>query len=752
MLWHKRAAPFLASVSISTIAFVATAHAQRASDALKDQIIVTATKQVGGVAAQDAPIAITAYGAEQLEALRVRDLESLSYSQPNVSLEDVGSIQGTANFSIRGLGINSSIPSIDPTVGVFVDGVYLGMTAGLLFDTFDLEAIEILRGPQGVLFGRNVTGGAVLIRTKRPTDEFEASAQGAWETGLNQVYQASVSGPIVPGVLKAKIAAYYKNDEGFWANELDGSKLGEVETIVVRPVIEFTPSENAEFIVRYEHGESEGHGTIAQNRALFERGTDDVTTDEPGFMDHEWDQVSAEANIDVPFGDGVITNIFGWRQYSSASQSDFDASTSNLLLFGEITEQEQFSNELRYSGRFFDRVNFTLGGFWFDQELKYQETRFLFQDPSLAPAQAIGAAPGPFSFYGGGIQNHQVLGVFGQAAIELSSALTLDLGLRWSREEKDVQLATIVPGPASPDLRSIPMGACNIHADDCFFNLNADPTFDPEEDWSNLSPKIGLRYSLADNARLYGHWSRGFRSGGYNLRNTVPTASPGPFEEEQVDTFEVGFKSEPLPGAIFNAAIFHTSISDMQREVLLSDPILGTIQIITNTADAKIFGVEFETQYSPVEGLVLNASVGHLNAEYTDILFDISGDGVVDETDLALALPRVPKLTYNIGFVYDHDIGNAGFLTARANFSHRDSQAFTDNNRGILSGGDMLDASLSFTTNGGGLRFSIYGDNLLDENTEGSDSQTPFPLGSTNGSHSPLNKGRVLGASVKVAL
>ena len=190
----------------------------------------------------------------------------------------------------------------------------------------------------------------------------------------------------------------------------------------------------------------------------------------------------------------------------------------------------------------------------------------------------------------------------------------------------------------------------------------------------------------------------------------------------------------------------------MQREVLLSDPILGTIQIITNTADAKIFGVEFETQYSPVEGLVLNASVGHLNAEYTDILFDISGDGVVDETDLALALPRVPKLTYNIGFVYDHDIGNAGFLTARANFSHRDSQAFTDNNRGILSGGDMLDASLSFTTNGGGLRFSIYGDNLLDENTEGSDSQTPFPLGSTNGSHSPLNKGRVLGASVKVAL
>ena len=193
MFWHKRAAALLASVSVSTIAFAATAYAQRASDALTDEIIVTATKQVGGVAEQDAPIAISVYGEEQLEALRVRDLEALSDSQPNVSLEDVGSIQGTANFSIRGLGINSSIPSIDPTVGVFVDGVYLGTTAGLLFDTFDMEAIEVLRGPQGVLFGRNVTGGAVLIRTKRPTDEFEASAQGAWETGLNQVGASTVA-------------------------------------------------------------------------------------------------------------------------------------------------------------------------------------------------------------------------------------------------------------------------------------------------------------------------------------------------------------------------------------------------------------------------------------------------------------------------------------------------------------------------------------------------------------------------------
>jgi len=765
MSW-KRNLLCLISSSALTVVLATTAHAQqttateqnpgqqgkdmrRASDALTNVIVVTATKRAGGVAVQQAPIAITAYGEEQLEAMRVRDIESLSYSQPNVSLEDVGSIQGTANFSIRGLGINSSIPSIDPTVGVFVDGVYLGMNAGLLFDTFDLEAIEILRGPQGVLFGRNVTGGAVLLRTKGPTDEFEASAQATLETGLSQTYQASVSGPLAPGVLNAKIAAYYNHDDGYFTNELDGESLGEVETFVIRPVIEFTPTDALEIVVRYEHGEAEGDGTIGQNRALYERGTDKVITDEPGFMDHKWDFVSAETNIDVGFGDGVITNIFGWRKYNSSSQSDFDATSLNLLLFGEITEQEQFSNELRYSGRFFDRVDLTVGGFWFDQQLKYQETRFLFQDPSLAPAQDAGLVPPPLSFYGGGIQDHNVLGVFGQAAIDLTSSLALDVGLRWSREEKSVQLATVQPGPASPDLLSIPAGACNIQAGDCFFNLNADPTFQPEDDWNSLSPQVGLRYLLSEDARLYGHWSRAYRSGGYNLRNTVPSASPGPFDQEEVNSFELGLKSEPLAGATFNVALFKTTISDMQREVLLSDPILGTIQQIANTADAEILGFEIEAMYSPVDDLVLTGSVGHLSAEYQEILFDISGDGVVDDNDLALALPRVPEWTYNFGFVYDYDIVSAGILTARANFSHRDSQAFTDNNRGILSGADILDASLSFVTEDGTLRFTVYGSNLLDEITEGSDSQTPFPPGSTNGSHSPLNKGRVFGVSLK---
>ena len=147
------------------------------ADALSDVIIVTATKKGYGENLQNVPVAVTAFGEAQLDAKFVQNLQSLSYDVPNVQLEGVGTAPGYANFTIRGLGINSTVPSIDPTVGVFTDGIYLGINAGVVLDNFDLEGIEVLRGPQGLLFGRNVTAGAVVMRTTRPDFNFRASAR-----------------------------------------------------------------------------------------------------------------------------------------------------------------------------------------------------------------------------------------------------------------------------------------------------------------------------------------------------------------------------------------------------------------------------------------------------------------------------------------------------------------------------------------------------------------------------------------------
>merc|ERR1712137_1085021 len=178
------------------------ADRQSAIDRVLGTVTVTATKKKDVENVQDVPVAVTAFNSDTLDALNVTTLESLSYSSPNVSLDDVGTSRGTANFAIRGLGVNSSIPSIDPAVGVFVDGVYMGLNSGLVLDLFDLESVEVLRGPQGLLFGRNTTGGAVLINTGNPTDDFTARARVAYETPVNEgrgggnLYtQALVSGP-----------------------------------------------------------------------------------------------------------------------------------------------------------------------------------------------------------------------------------------------------------------------------------------------------------------------------------------------------------------------------------------------------------------------------------------------------------------------------------------------------------------------------------------------------------------------------
>ncbi len=185
-----------------------------ASATMLDDIVVTAQKREQLL--QDVPVAVTAFDAEQLDALKVRDLTNLSIRMPNVSLDDAGTARGIANFSIRGLGINSSIPGIDPTVGVFIDGVYMGSNATMLYDTFDLEAVEVLRGPQGVLFGRNVVGGAVLLNTRTPTDRYEATVRSAVEGGgkAPNVYVAGTLNAPLTETLGARFSVYSNQDQG----------------------------------------------------------------------------------------------------------------------------------------------------------------------------------------------------------------------------------------------------------------------------------------------------------------------------------------------------------------------------------------------------------------------------------------------------------------------------------------------------------------------------------------------------------
>lgn len=766
----------LAKASIFALAISApcAAFAQSAVETLRDEILVTGTKKADAENVQDVPLAVTAYGAKQLDALKVRDLQSLTVSMPNVSLDDIGTSRGVANFSIRGIGINSSIPGIDPTVGVFKDGVYLGINGGIVLDIFDLESIEVLRGPQGILFGRNVTGGAVLMNTKRPSfDGFNASFKGAVESGLrstgeNYYAMGAVSGPIIEDKLAARISVYYNKDEGYFRNYLGGptpnaraplvygpvlgalvqgpgiddfEDFGRAETWIVRPSFTFTPSDSVELYVTYEHFDSEGDGPASQNHQtgtgstnIFftaDRNSFDFSINEPGFYTSNADSVTAELKVDVGFGDGVITNVFGWRDTEGATAGDIDATPLFLFHSGSATDQDQWSNEIRYNGTF-GRADLTAGFYYFTQDLAYTERRFIL---------------GGFqNFSGGGRMDHDVLGVFGQIDYNLSDDLIFTAGGRWTDEEKDVEIANI---RANGNISALTFGVpgCGVVEGTCPVD------FADKESWSNFTPKVGLTWAASDSVNVYGHWTQGVRSGGFNFRNTSTTVfNPGPFDEEKVNAFEIGTKAQTPDGrGTLNAAAYYNDINGMQREINIPDVVTGVVQIIDNTADATIWGFEAEGRYAVTDELLLTGYVGYTNGDYDKIFADISGtSGVIDAADFALEIPRLVPWTYGAGFVHSLPLGGSTVVNSRFSYSHRDRSFYTDNNLGTLNELDIIDASVSLSLMDGKVDLSLYGKNLLHEVNHGGDTQLPASLG--GGTFSPLTKGRIVGLELQLKI
>ncbi|MBB3063388.1 TonB-dependent receptor [Microbulbifer rhizosphaerae] len=701
---------------------------------IMEEVEVTARKRARAEKLQEVPVAATAYSGEQLEALQTKDLESLAFKMPNVQLDDIGTTRNTANFTIRGLGVNSSIPSIDPTVGVFVDGMYMGINTGVIMDLFDLEGIEVLRGPQGLLFGRNVTGGAVLVKTAKPSDEFSSKFKVSTTDSLDTIVAGSVNGSISESV-NGRLTAYYNDDQGWFENlASDNDEFGASQTWLVRPAFSFDLGEGTELLVRLERGESDADGVPGQNRgelapliaaSVGVTGWDnsddsfELAIDEEGYSDAEWSQVIAEFNRDVAFGNGTVTNILGWREFYGDGIGDIDSLPIFAFHAATVIDQNQISNELRYSGRF-GATALTTGVYWFSQELEYYENRML-------PL----SAPGGLDWTGGGVQDHEALGAFAQADIDLGDAWVLTLGGRYSTEEKDAKIATI------------PANLCTID-DGCVAY-----DFEDSESWSAFTPKVGLQWNLSDNTQLYGFWTKGFRSGGYNMRNTSLVYQPLPTDQEEQTSFEIGAKSEWWGGRLrANMALFHNTIDDMQRELNLQDPIVGVVQLIRNTADATIRGAELEFMAALSDTLLFTANLGYVDGDYDDVWFDISGDGVVDDTDLGLDIPRLAPWTYGVGLVHDLALGSAGTLTSRINFNHRDASPYTDNNLGMLSEVDMLDFSIGYSPNGSGYHLALFGKNMLDEVSEGNDTQLPVTLGGAGATFTPLNKGRIVGVEL----
>lgn len=691
------------------------ADQESATQAAMADIVVTATKR-GPENVQSVPVAITAYGAQQLEALNFRDLQSLSYKMPNVQLDAFNAVPGFANFSIRGQGIAGTQTTLEPTVGIFVDGIYQGVSVGVVVDNFDLEGIEVLRGPQGVLFGRNVTGGAVLIKTTKPNlDRLTGKFRAGIESGPNYTVNGTVSGPITDG-LAVKLAAYYNKDEGYFRDTLDGTKVNKSHTFVIRPAILWKPADTVSLLLRAEHGENEGNAPATKNLGLYSKNNFKFANNVHGPYSTNWDQVTGEINIGVGFGDGTITNLAGWRKLKYIATQDVDGTPLPTFLATQYIFQEQASNELRYAGTF-GNLAVTTGVFYFWQDVELVENRVI----------------GPNAPSGGGDQTSSTLGIFGSLDWSVTDTFKLSVGARYNRDHKEA------------DVSIIRVNNCNLTTLTCINSYSGSKT------WTDVTPRVGFEWKPRQDLMVYGYYAKGFRSGGFPVRVTDVNSTNTPFDPETQHAYEIGFKGDFLDRRVrLNVAAFYNRINGLQRTIIKTDPVVGVIQTLTNTADAEIKGFEGDVRVSVLHNLVLMGNVGYTDANFTKILFDLSGDGVIDSKDYALMLPRLAPWSYGISVIHDLKLP-IGTLTTNIAYNHRDQTFYDDANRGPLPIVDNIDANFSLAFEGTGLSLSVYGKNLTNEVTSNINSPLPniAAFGGPGAAIFTPDKGRVFGAELR---
>jgi iron complex outermembrane receptor protein len=685
------------SVAVSSIA-----QAESRLGSLIEEVKVMAQKKSAAEAVQDVPISITAYSGDKVDAMFAVNLTDIGLNTPNANLTPMATSPGVANFAIRGMGtVGQSIPSADPAVGVVMDGISYGTIYGVVTDLFDLESIEVLRGPQGTLFGRNVTGGAISMRSTRPGDEFEGRLRATVGSHERKDFSVVVSGPLNDN-WGAKLAVLSKDHEGYWDNKAIGGKQGAAESLLVRPALTYQ-GENFDAALIAEYGDMEGDalGTrlfwTADDGYFADPYKDDSTLQgDKGSSDLEWVNLMLETNWEL--WDGQLTTVLGYRDLEQRVVTDIDGHVDTLFHFADGTgiDQDQLSLEVRWAGSLTDNVSLTAGVYLFEQEYTYAERRLLLDVVDRRGVSTI---------------DHSTAGIFAQSDINLTDSLVLTLGGRFSTETKDAEVG-VIGDPNATGNCATQLAPFEVKASlsDC------EPAFFDDEKWNNFSPKVGLTWDVNEDIMAFASYSRGFRSGGYNVRFTDLTfgtpdqaSAPGPYNEEVVDALEIGVKSTLMDGkARVNFSLFQNEYDDLQRTVLNTS---GGQQIL-NAATATIQGVEFDAVLMLTDQLVLEGSVGWINAEYDEYDYATARTG---KDASAINFNMVPEMTTNAAVTYDMELGDKGALTWRLSYSFVNQTFADDLNTLPVDQYELFDASVVFTNPDENLKVSLFGRNLKDE-------------------------------------
>jgi iron complex outermembrane recepter protein len=690
-----------AAVSLCAVFVVAApawGETAAASGAI-EEVVVTARYREESV--QDSPTSVTAFNQVLLDKITAQDLRDVGPVAPNVRIQPVTTFPNSAAVSIRGMGTQNIESTNEMRAGISINGVFISRPIATLIDFFDVESVQVLRGPQGTTFGKNSLVGGIAIDTIKPDGSVDYKAELTAGNYGREDLRAAVQFPIIEDKLSMRVSGMLQNYDGHFKNRVNGDRLNGEDIDTVRATLRWTPTDTFEatLIGGWLKERSDAPGgddasdpnqllsIIFQGPPFFWTGEPDdgvyrVGRDALDF--HDTDQESLTALINWEIGEYTLTSITGYVETDDFIASDFDQ--TEIPFFPTFRDQvhDQFSQEIRlqsnYVGRdgFLGNLEWVVGLFYFEQEHELVQSF-----PTLGPSADYGHQKGDSR------------AVFGQAIYALTPELNVTVGIRHTEEDKEFERnpGRFLPNINAQDPDSIPsiseMAATTM-------------TVFGDLDSSNTTFSLGFDYHFTDTIMGYASYAQGFKAGEFGARANS-SFTVGPTDDEEADSYEIGVKSEWLDGRLrANAALFYTNFEGLQFEVFIpSTNITGQETAAQNIGEATNKGLELELIAVPVDGLTLQATLGLLDAEYDEFCADLNGpaaavnpvsncggrvvqlpDGtfLVDEDQTNRELSRAPETQAYISADYEWPV-SFGTMFVRGSGEY-ESKFFTD---GVLN-------------------------------------------------------------------
>lgn len=687
--------------------------ATQASDSEEDRFVITARKREESVI--DVPGSVSAFNENQIDDFELTELDDFLQLTPGAVLAE--STAGvTTDISLRGVGTPGDL--LEPGVGVYVDDIYVGGLRTVMPSFYDLERVEVMRGPQGALYGRNASGGAINFITARPdTETFIVEGRASYRTFEETRLSGTVNIPIDERVAVRGNLWWSDRNDGSLTNGVTGDAVDTRESFGGRVSALFEPTDNTSILITAESTTQEaptgqlfyfdGAPTIVGNTD----SPDVIFRDTNGFFDTEFTRITGQ--IDHGFDFGTLTVLAGYRTYDLDALEDQDFSarllgdvdagsgTGGLFTPFSLARQETIEStyaEVRLASPDEDRFTWLVGANVFQDDGEFYIQNIAGAPLLGTPYAFLGLPDPPFPALTPSVQSDfafdrvadletTAYAIFAELGYDFTDRLEGTVGLRYSHDEKDGNLALIV-GPVI----SAVTGSTSV-------------TQSPSQTFENFSPSATLTYHLTDQARVYGRVATGFRAGGINVLISDPTVFT--FEEETSINYEIGLKSVIFDGTTnVNLAAF---IFD-QDDVLLGVTPTPLQFANLNAGEARTIGFEAEVVSQPTDGLTLGGSFAYYDSEYTSI-----NAGVVTATE-GSQIAYTPDWTASVMATYIHPLTNNFDLVANGSASLRRGGYYDGTETNALDDREIVNLSLGIESDH--FTFSVFGDNVLDDEYE----------------------------------